>query len=215
MSDAQIFIKTNARRLPPSAVPELHLYLADEVTPLWQATEVWLQQQNCPPPYWAFAWAGGQALARHMLDHPDTVQGKRVFDFAAGGGIGAIAALKAGAATATANEIDDMALAAVCLNAAANDVTVAIEAGDMTGNALADFDVILAGDVCYEAAMTAKLLPWLRGLAATGKTVWLADPGRAYLPQQGLEKLGQYDIPVLADLESCTVRQTSIYQLLP
>lgn len=212
---ANNFIRLNTRLMAPSAVPELQMWLADEVTPLWQATEAWLEARNCPPPYWAFAWAGGQALARYILDNPLSVQGRRVFDFAAGGGIASLAALKAGAASATANEIDDMAMQAIKLNADANEAMVTIVAGDMANDDLAGFDLILAGDVCYEPAMTARLLPWLRRLSGQGKEVWLADPGRAYLPQSGLERLGAYDIPVTADLESCAIRSTTVYRLLP
>ena len=241
MSDPAAFIRANTRLAAPSAVPELRLWLADELTPLWQATELWLAETNCAPPYWAFAWAGGQALARYCLDRPEAVAGRRVFDLAAGGGIGALAAAKAGASRVTANEIDPLALAAVELNAAANSVANSVannaaspghsimpelSLGDRTGAPLAGYDLILAGDICYERAMADKLLPWLRSLAASGKEVWLADPGRAYLPtagrqgelqgrlQGGLEPLATYTIPVTRDLESTTQRETTLYKLV-
>ena len=208
MSDAD-FIRANTRLMPPSLVPELRLWLADELTPLWQATETLLDIQNCAPPYWAFAWAGGQALARYMLDQPNHVAGHRVFELAAGGGVGAIAAAKAGAADVIAQEIDPLARAAIALNAAENTVALTITDRRETG----DSDLILAGDICYDRAMVDALLPWLRGLAAQGREVWLADPGRTYLPDHGLTPLAEYTVPVSQDLESCDVRRTIVYRL--
>lgn len=210
----EAFIRAQTRLLQPSLVPELHLWLADEVTPLWHATEAFLEEQNCAPPYWAFAWPGGQAIARYLLDHPDSVRGKRVFELAAGCGVGGLAALKAGAVALTANEIDPLALTALALNAAANGMVLSLAEGDWTGRDLSDFDLILAGDICYEQAMTRRLLAWLRGQVAQGAEVLLADPGRAYLPQAGLERLAAYTIPTTHDLENVTVRETTLYRLL-
>jgi predicted nicotinamide N-methyase len=194
-------------------VPELALHLASEITPIWQATEASLARQSVEPPYWAFAWPGGQALARFVLDDPAQVAGRRVLDLAAGGGIAAIAAARAGAAV-TAAEIDPLAAAAIRANAALNGVEVAVALGDPLLHP-AETDVILAGDVCYEARMTARVVPWLREAAGRGLTVLLADPGRAYLPRDGLEVLARYDVPVTRELEDRLVRGTTVYRVLP
>lgn len=195
-------------------VPELRLHLATEVTPLWEATETALARHGLPPPYWAFAWAGGQALARYLLDRPETVAGRRVLDFASGGGIVALAAARAGAATATAVEIDPWAVAAIGLNAALNDLRVDVRMADVTGDPLPGIDLVTAGDICYEKPMTDRAIGWLRPLVAAGRTVLLADPGRTYLPKSGLKRLATYDVPVPAELEDRAVRQTTVYRLL-
>ena len=195
-------------------VPEIALHLASEITPIWQATEDWLKERNIEPPFWAFAWPGGQATARLLLDDPSRVAGKRVLDFAAGCGIAAIAAAKSGATLVEAAEIDPLALAAVRLNAALNGVAVATPAGDIVG-APCRWDVILAGDVCYEAPMTAHILPWLRGMAAAGAQVLLADPGRAYLPREGLEPLTTHAVPTTLELEDRPLREVTLFRLLP
>jgi predicted nicotinamide N-methyase len=192
-------------------VPEITLHLASEITPIWQATEVWLAERNVEPPFWAFAWPGGQALARHVLDHPSCVAGRRVLDFAAGGGIAAIACALAGAATVEAAEIDNMARAAIMLNAATNRVAVTLPDSDIVG-ADCRWDLILCGDVCYEAPMTAHILPWLRGMAGHAE-VWLADPGRAYLPHDGLTAFACYRVPTSLELEDRTERQVTLYRL--
>ena len=193
-------------------VPEIVLHLATEITPIWQATEAWLAEHNIEPPFWAFAWPGGQALARAVLDDPKLVAGKRVLDFAAGCGIAAIAAAQAGAALVEAAEIDPLALAAVRLNAALNGVVVATPPGDMVG-APCRWDVIFAGDVCYEAPMTAHILPWLRSLVAAGAEVLIADPGRAYLPKAGLAPIARYSVPTTRELEDREVREVTIHRL--
>ncbi len=193
-------------------VPEIALHLATEITPIWRASEAWLQQANVEPPFWAFAWPGGQALARHILDHPGAVQGRHVLDFAAGGGIAAIACAMAGARV-EASEIDAMAGAALRLNAAANGVAIHVLDQDLVG-AECRWDMILCGDVCYEAPMTAHILPWLRRMAASCP-VWVADPGRAYLPDTGLEPLATYDVPTSLELEDREMRTTRLFRLLP
>ncbi len=194
-------------------VPEITLHLAGEITPIWQASEAWLECHGIEPPFWAFAWPGGQALARHVLDHPGLVRGRRVLDFAAGGGIAAIACARAGAASVEAAEIDPMAAAAIGLNAVHNSVAVAVLAEDLVGSDRA-FDLILCGDVCYEAPMTRHILPWLRRRARSAE-VWVADPGRAYLPKQGLVPIGRYDVPTTLELEDRVLRPTVLYRLLP
>jgi predicted nicotinamide N-methyase len=194
-------------------VPEIALHLASEITPIWQATEAWLAEQNIEPPFWAFAWPGGQALARAVLDDPKLVAGKRVLDFAAGCGIAAIAAAQAGAALVEAAEIDPLALAAVRLNAGLNGVAVATPPGDVVG-APCRWDTVFAGDVCYEAPMTAHILPWLRSLVAAGAEVLIADPGRAYLPKAGLAPIARYSVPTTRELEDRETREVTIHRLL-
>ncbi len=211
--DADGFIRQHTSLARPSLVPELLLYTATELTPIWQASEDWLAAHGVEPPFWAFAWPGGQALARHVLDHPGLVGGKRVLDFAAGGGIAAIACARAGAALVEAAEIDRMATAAIRLNAGANGVVVHPLAGDIVG-APCRWDLILCGDVCYEAPMTGHILPWLRAIARQAE-VWIADPGRAYLPREGLTRFAEYRIATTMELEDRTERDVSLYQLSP
>ena len=208
------FVRAHTTIARPALVPEIALHLATEITPIWQATETWLAERNIEPPFWAFAWPGGQATARLLLDDPSRVAGRRVLDFAAGCGIAAVAAAMAGAASVEAAEIDPLALAAVRLNAALNGVTVATPEGDIVG-APCRWDVILAGDVCYEAPMTAHILPWLRAMAAAGAEVLLADPGRAYLPAEGLQPLVRHAVATTLELEDRTLREVTIHRLLP
>ena len=190
--------------------PKSGCRLATELTPIWQATEAWLEQHGIDPPFWAFAWPGGQALARHILDHTPRVAGRRVLDFAAGCGIAAIAAALSGAASVEASEIDRIAVTAIQLNAAANAVDVLA-----TGNVVGDdcrWDLILCGDVCYEAPMTGHIMPWLRRMAETCE-VWLADPGRTYLPGSGLHAFAHYRIETTLELEDRTSRDVSLYHV--
>jgi predicted nicotinamide N-methyase len=195
-------------------VPEIALHLASEITPIWQATEAWLAERDIEPPFWAFAWPGGIATARMILDEPALVRGLRVLDFAAGCGIAAIAAARVGAAHVEAAEIDPLATAAIALNAALNDAAVTPLLDDAVG-AARRWDVILAGDVCYEAPMTAHILPWLRAMAADGARVLLADPGRAYLPRDGLRAIRSIEVPTTLELEDRTRRVVTIAELLP
>ena len=208
------FVRTHTLVATAPLVPEIALHLASEITPIWQASEEWLRARNIEPPFWAFAWPGGQATARLLLDEPARVAGKRVLDFAAGCGIAAIAAAKSGAAMVEAAEIDPLALAAVRLNAALNGAAVATPEGDIVG-APCRWDVILAGDVCYEAPMTAHILPWLRAMAAGGAEVLLADPGRAYLPREGLSPISRHAVPTTLELEDRTLREVTLFRLLP
>lgn len=206
------FIRANTAIGTPSLVPEIKLHLASEVTPLWHATEATLEKSQLPPPYWAFAWPGGQALARHLLDHPVMISGKSVLDIGAGSGLVAIAAKKAGAARVTAAEIDAFAIAAICLNATLNDVVIETESRDLIGGARR-WDTILVGDMCYERPLAERLTHWLRALSADGGTVLLGDPGRAYLPKDGLSAIARYSVPTSLDLEDRTLRETVIWQL--
>jgi predicted nicotinamide N-methyase len=213
-AEAEGFIRAHTAVARAPLVPEIALHLATEITPIWQATEAWLSRANIAPPFWAFAWPGGQALARLLLDEPARVAGRRVLDFAAGCGIGAIAAARAGAAGVEAADIDPLAIAAVRLNAALNGVRVAAVAEDLVG-AACRWDTVLAGDVCYEAPMARRILPWLRGLAAAGAEVLLADPGRAYLPREGLAPVRRFLVPTTRELEDREERAVTIHRLLP
>ena len=206
------FVAANTEPSRPPLVPEVVLHLATAITPIWQATELFLQQANIEPPFWAFAWPGSQALARHVLDHPERVTSRRVLDFAAGGGLAAIACLMAGAASVEAAEIDSMAAAAIRLNAAANGLVVDAVATDLVGT-VCRWDLIVCGDVCYEAPMTGHILPWLRDMASTAE-VWIADPGRAYLPP-GLQPFAVYDVATTRELEDTTMRRTTLHRMLP
>jgi predicted nicotinamide N-methyase len=211
-SDAAAFVRDHTRPGRAPLVPEIVLHLASEITPIWQATEDWLAARNVAPPFWAFAWPGGQALARHVLDAPAAVAGRRVLDFAAGGGIAAIACARAGAALVEAAEIDPLAIAAIGLNAAANHAAVATTLGDVVG-AACRWDMILCGDICYEAPMSGHILPWLRAMAAQCE-VWLADPARGYQPRDGLARIGRYTVPTTRELEDRTQREVTLFRLL-
>ena len=213
MKDAGAFLRAHTTVAQPPLVPEISLHLATRITPIWQATEAWLAREGIEPPFWAFAWPGGIATARLLLDRPGLVAGRRVLDFAAGCGIAAIAAARCGASVEAA-EIDPLAAAALRLNAALNGVEIAVTEGDVVG-AECRWDVILAGDVCYEAPMTAHILPWLRRLAEAGAEVLLADPGRAYLPGSGLEPVARHAVPTSRELEDRELREVVIYRLLP
>ena len=212
-ADAASFIRANTAVTSPPLVPEIRLHLAGEITPLWHATEQMLARDQLPPPYWAFAWAGGQALARHVLDHPRLVRGKSVLDFGAGSGLLALAAAKAGAAVVTAAEIDPFAAAAIALNAALNAVELRVETADVIGRAPAPWQVMLVGDMCYERPLAERLTAWLRIMAAEGNLVLLGDPGRNYLPKEGLTALARYTVPTPLDLEDRTTREGVVWRL--
>ena len=213
-ADPTAFILAQTVIAAPPLVPEIKLHLATEITPIWEATEASLTAMNLPPPYWAFAWAGGQALTRFLIDHPDWVQGKRVLDFAAGSGLSAIGAAKAGAALTQAAEIDDFAIAAIALNARINNVAIDLVREDLVG-AEPRWDVVLAGDVCYERPMAERVIAWFRALASRGVAILMGDPGRAYLPQSGLLELARYQVPTSLELEDRTQRETIVWRLMP
>jgi len=215
MSGAERFVLANTAIAAAPLVPEIRLHLATEVTPLWQATESEMARSGLEPPFWAFAWPGGQALARYVLDRPELVRNRRVLDIAAGSGLAAIAAAKAGAARVVANEIDDFAAVALALNAALNGAAVEVSRRDLLGGSVDRFDVVLAGDVCYERPMTERIVPWLRARAAEGALVLLGDPGRAYLPSSGLVELARYDVPTTLELEDRTLRETVVWRVMP
>ncbi|MFM7344777.1 MAG: class I SAM-dependent methyltransferase [Tagaea sp.] len=211
--DPPAFIRANTRLAAPSLVPELKLHLAAVATDLWEATEATLERTGLPPPYWAFAWPGGQALARHLLDNPETARGRRVLDFAAGCGVAALAAAKTSAAHVSASEIDAFARTAMALNAEANGLTLDILDRDVLATPADGWDLILAGDVFYEKPMADRVWPWLSEAAARGIDVLVADPGRAYLPQAGLLEIARYTVPTTLDLEDRTERVTRVLRV--
>ncbi len=211
--DVAAFVRAQTAVTAPPLVPEIRLHLATKITPLWEATEASLAAANVPPPYWAFAWPGGQALSRYVLDQPDSVRNRRVLDFAAGCGIGAIAAAKSGATSVVASDIDAIAVAVIGINAALNAVSVGTTTADLTRDPAARWDTIIAGDVCYERPMAEAVMPWLRAQIAGGATVLMADPGRAYLPQDGFDEIARYDVPTSLELEDRTVRTTRVLRL--
>jgi len=212
--DRAAFVRRNTAITAPSLVPEISLNLATEIAPIWQATEDTLALSALPPPFWAFAWAGGQALARFLLDHPERVAGRSVLDFGAGSGIVAIAAAKAGAASVLAAEIDHFAAAAIAANASLNDVAIAVTTTDLLDTVDARWEVVTAGDVCYERPMADRVMGWLRGLAARGTLALLGDPGRAYLPSEGLIERAHYLVPTSRELEDRDIRDAIVWQVL-
>ncbi|NQE65181.1 methyltransferase [Caulobacter sp. RHG1] len=207
------FIRDNTRLQAPPHTPELSLHLADEITPIWKLTEEALEEIGLPPPFWAFAWAGGQALARYILDHPEIVAGKRVVDFATGSGIVAIAAMKAGATSVLAADIDVFCEAAVGLNAQANDVAVSFTDVNLLDAPPPETDVLLAGDICYEKPMAEAVMDWLRQGRANGASVLIGDPGRTYFRKDDLVKLAEYQVETTRELEDFAVKRTSVWTL--
>ena len=207
------FILENTRIQPPPHTPELNLHLADEVTPIWRLTEEALAEIGLPPPFWAFAWAGGQALARYVLDHPDEVAGKRVLDFASGSGIVGIAAMRAGAGHALATDIDPFCGAALAVNAELNDVRIDFTDQNLLDAPPPDVDVILAGDICYEKPLADQVMNWLAAAHVRGTRVLIGDPGRSYFPRVGLEKLAEYEVPTTRELEDREVKKTAVWTL--
>jgi len=211
--DRRAFIVENTRLLSPPLAPHLQLYLADEAVELWTKTEEELGEIGLPPPFWAFAWAGGQALARYIEENPSIVRGKRVLDFASGSGLVAIAAAKAGAARVEASEIDEFALAAIELNAAVNGVEIFVRPGNIIG--VDDgWDVALAGDVSYEQDMAKAVTDWLQTLAARGADALIGDPGRTYLAKDRLEIQAEYSVPVTRSLEDAEIKRSGVYRFL-
>ena len=210
--DRRAFVRANTVVTSPPLVPELRLHLASEVTPLWQATEDAMERTGLSPPFWGFCWPGSQALARYLLDNPAVVAGRRVLDFASGCGVAAIAAAKAGAAV-TAADTDPFAAEAIHANARLNDVDVGVTKADLVDADGGHWDVILAGDVCYERPMTERVVPWLRRRAHDGAAVLLADPGRAYLPKDGLAEVARYTVPTSLELETRESLETVVWRL--
>jgi predicted nicotinamide N-methyase len=212
IADPAAFIRAETRLTPVPHAPEINLHVADEATELWQRTEEELGSIGLPPPFWAFAWAGGQALARYVLDHPAAVRGRSVLDFASGSGLVAIAAAKAGAAQVLACDIDPFAIAAIRLNAAANGVAIDPIQVDLLGGD-GGWDAVLAGDVCYEKDLARRAIEWFARLSRRGATVLIGDPGRSYLPKDRLEALAAYEVPVTRALEDAKIKRTCVWRL--
>ncbi|MEW1908792.1 methyltransferase [Kitasatospora sp. NPDC085895] len=194
-------------------VPEVRLHLAEEAIGLWERTESAKGEVGLPPPFWGFAWAGGQAVARYVLDHPETVAGRAVLDLAAGSGLVGIACALRGAASVTAAEIDAYAVAATGLNAAANGVRIDARCADLLPGDGSPAEVVLAGDVFYERAMAHRVLPFLRRARARGALVLVGDPGRAYLPREHFTEVASYRVPVVADLEDAPEKTSVVWRL--
>ncbi|MBM4319200.1 MAG: methyltransferase [Deltaproteobacteria bacterium] len=213
--DAFSFVRAHTTVCSPSLIPELRLQLSDDVTELWLATEEAMGRTNLPPPFWAFCWPGSQVIARYLLDHPEAVQGKGVLDFAAGCGVAGIAAARAGAARVTSNEVDLLAAAAILLNAELNEAQLEVALEDLIGSFRPVWEVVLAGDVCYEHSLADRTAAWLRQLARRGLLVLLGDPGRAFLPTEGLVEVARYTVPTSLDLEAEQQRETVLYRVVP
>jgi predicted nicotinamide N-methyase len=213
--DPAEFVRRNTGVERPPLLPEIRLHLASEITPIWQATEESLARDGVPPPYWAFAWAGGQALARYLLDRPGLVAGRSVLDFGSGSGLVAIAAAIAGAGHVLAADIDPFAAAAITLNMALNRVSVEIATADLVSAGNPGWEIVTAGDVCYERDMAERVEPWLRRLAGGGALVLLGDPGRAYLPIAGRIERARYLVPTSREIEDLDSRDGIVWELTP
>ena len=213
IADPAAFIRENTRLQAVPHAPEISLWLADEITPLWRLTEEELGKMGLPPPFWAFAWAGGQALARWLLDHPEDVAGRRVLDFAAGSGLVGVAAMKAGAASCLCADIDPFRQSAVAANAASNGVELHFEGRNLLSAPPPDVDVICAGDICYEKPMTEAVLAWLGQARGRGIRVLIGDPGRTYFPREGLVFLAEYRVPTTRDLEDQEIKRSCVWAM--
>ncbi len=212
-ADPRAFVLRHTRLRPVPGAEHLRLHLADEVLPLWRATQLETHDEDAPLPYWAFAWAGGLALARYLRDHPERVSGKRVFDVASGSGLCALAALDAGAQDVTATDIDPFSWAAITLNAKASGRQISVVKRDVLDDEPPDADVVLAGDTWYETGFAERIWPWLRRCHATGQEVLVGDPGRAYLPADGLVELATYEVRTTTELEDRAQKTARVFEL--
>jgi predicted nicotinamide N-methyase len=213
IADPAAFIRANTRLQTVPHAPEISLWLADEITPIWRMTEEELGELGLPPPFWAFAWAGGQALSRYLLDHPHEVAGKRVLDFATGSGLVGVAAMRAGAASVLCADIDPFCQAAVAANAQANQVALSFTDQNLLDAPPPPVDVICAGDICYEKPMTEAVLAWLAQARTAGTRVLIGDPGRTYFPRSGLDFLAEYRVPTTRELEDQEIKRASVWAL--
>lgn len=216
VGDPAVFIIANTLLLPVPLAPEIRLHVADEAVPLWTKTEDEINEIGLPPPFWAFAWAGGQALARYVLDHPETVAGKVVIDLASGSGIVAIAAAQAGAARVIAYDIDPFARMAIALNARRNNVAIEVCGDDLLdAHSVAPVaDTILAGDIFYESDTSGRAFEFLSAKAVAGATVLIGDPGRSFLPKDKLRKIAEYKVPVSRELEDADIKNTAVWEIM-
>lgn len=213
MIDRTGFIRANTRLLAPPLVPEIRLHLAEESLPIWRKTEEELGEMGLPPPYWAFAWAGGQALARYVLDHADRITGKSVLDIGAGSGLGAIAAAKAGARSVIASDIDALAVAAMELNADANGVAITATADDWLAGDAPPADILLVGDLFYERTLADQVMAFVRIAAARGSLILVGDPRRNYFPVADFTPVAQFKVPVTRELEDTEIKRAAVWQL--
>lgn len=207
------FIRANTKLMAPPLVPEIRLHLAEESLPIWRKTEEELGEINVPPPFWAFAWAGGQALARYLLDNAELTRGKTVLDLGSGSGLTAIAAMQAGALSALASDIDTLSLAAIDLNASANGVAVSTSSEDQLKGPPRDADVILVGDLFYERSLAEAVSAYIEAAARGGAMVLIGDPQRSYFPKGRFEKAADYRVPVTRELEDAEIKQTAVWRL--
>ena len=208
------FISANTQVLNPPLVPEIKLHLAEESLPIWQKTEEELGEMNLPPPYWAFAWAGGQALARYILDNPQLLAGKRITDLGTGSGLTAVAAMMAGAQHVLAADIDRFALVATELNAALNGVVVETTAADLLSVAPQQADVLLVGDLFYERELSERVMRYIDGVAGKGALVLVGDPQRNYFPKGRFASAAEYRVPVTRELEDAEIKRSAVWRLV-
>ena len=213
MPNPDAFIVANTRQLSPPLVPEIRLHLAEESVPIWQKTEEELGEMNVPPPFWAFAWAGGQALARYLLDNPVRVAGRSVLDLGSGSGLTAIAAKRAGAASVLAADIDAFACAAVRLNAALNGVAVDVTDEDLLARAPDPADVVLVGDLFYERELAARVMAFIETAKGAGAQILVGDPQRSYFPTDRFTQAAAYQVPVTRELEDAEIKRTAVWTL--
>jgi predicted nicotinamide N-methyase len=210
--DAAAFIRDNTKLLAPPLIPEIKLHLAAESVPIWLKTEEELGELNVPPPYWAFAWAGGQALARYLLDNPKCCAGHDVIDLGAGSGLTAIAAAMTGARSVLAADIDAFALAACKLNATANGVAFSVTSTDLLAAPPASAGVVLVGDLFYERPLAERVLAYIDAAKAGGAAVLIGDPQRNYFPRDRFTLLASYQVPVTRDLEDAEIKKTAVWR---
>jgi len=213
IDDPGAFIRAHTQLLPVPHAPEIRLHVASEITPIWRMTEEALGAVGLNPPFWAFAWAGGQDIARYLLDNPQQVAGRQVLDLASGSGLCAIAAMMAGAATALAVDIDPLCADAIALNAAINGVRVSVLIEDLLDRPAPRADLIIAGDVCYERPMAERILSWLSAARKAGARVLIGDPGRTYFPRRGLDLLADYQVRTTRELEDADIKRTRVWTI--
>lgn len=212
IAEAMAFIRANTRVAAVPGLP-IRMHIADELTPIWEATEKDLAEANVAPPFWAFPWAGGQALARYVLDNPEIVRGKRVLDVACGSGLVGLAAALAGAAEVVANDIDPMCEAAVALNARLNGVSITYSGGDLLNDDPSDHDVILAADVFYEQTPARRFRAMLERARGRGASVFAGDPGRTYFPREAFRQVAEYAVETTTEIENHPVKTARVWTL--
>ncbi len=210
--DYAAFVRAHTTVGSVPGLPEIRLHLSEDAIGLWERTETEIGKSERQPPFWGFAWAGGQALARYVLDHPETVAGRKVIDLGSGSGLTAIAAALAGASAVLASELDPFAFAAIKLNAAVNGVSIDTT-GDLLDQQADDVDIVLAADIWYEKELSARALAYCQRAAGNGAAVLVGDIGRKFLPRDLMRELAAYEVPVIADLESAAIKKALVLAL--